>query len=44
MVNAMAESCFTSLEDELIERRTFWTTIEARLAFFTSIEGWYGPH
>lgn len=41
--NAMAESCFASLECELLDRRTFRTKIEARLAVFTWIEGWYNP-
>ena len=41
--NAMAESFFASLECELIDRRTFKTRIEARLAVFTWIEGWYNP-
>jgi len=34
---------FASLECELIDRRTFQTKTEARLAFFTYIEGWYNP-
>lgn len=41
--NAMAESFFASLECELIERRTFKTRTEARMAVFTWIEGWYNP-
>jgi putative transposase len=41
--NAMAESCFASLECELLDRRTFKTRTEARLAVFTWIEGWYNP-
>jgi putative transposase len=41
--NAMAESFFASLECELIDRRTFQTKAEARLALFTYIEGWYNP-
>ncbi len=41
--NAMAESFFASLECELIDRRTFKTKSEARLAVFTYIEGWYNP-
>ncbi|SCX96026.1 putative transposase [Nitrosospira sp. Nsp13] len=41
--NAMAESFFASLECELIDRRTFKTRTEARLAVFTWIEGWYNP-
>ena len=39
--NAMAESFFASLECELLERKTFQTKTEARLAVFTWIEGWY---
>lgn len=41
--NAMAESFFASLECELIDRRSFHTKAEARLAVFTYIEGWYNP-
>ena len=41
--NAMAESVFASLECELIERRSFKTKTEARLAVFTWIEAWYNP-
>lgn len=41
--NAMAESFFASLECELINRRSFQTKTEARLAVFTWIEGWYNP-
>jgi putative transposase len=41
--NAMAESCFASLECELLDRRSFKTKIEARLAVFTWIEAWYNP-
>lgn len=41
--NAMAESCFASLECELLDRRTFKTRTEARLAVFTWIEAWYNP-
>lgn len=39
--NAMAESFFASLECELIDRRSFQSKAEARLALFTYIEGWY---
>lgn len=39
--NAMAESFFASLECELIDRRSFKTKAEARMAVFTWIEGWY---
>jgi|HubBroStandDraft_5_1064220.scaffolds.fasta_scaffold89141_2 putative transposase len=42
--NAMAESFFATLECELLERRSFKTQIEARMAVFDFIEGWYNPH
>ena len=41
--NAMAESLFATLECELIDRRSWQTQTEARLALFTYIEGWYNP-
>jgi putative transposase len=41
--NAMAESFFAGLECELIDRKTFKTRTEARLAVFTWIEGWHNP-
>ena len=41
--NAMAESFFASLECELIDRRTWKTFAEVRMAIFTWIEGWYNP-
>ena len=41
--NAMAESFFASLECELINRRSWKTKAEARLAIFTWIEAWYNP-
>ena len=41
--NAMAESFFASLECELIDRKSWPTKTEARLALFTWIEGWYNP-
>lgn len=41
--NAMCESFFASLETELIDRRTFKTQVEARMAVFRYIEGWYNP-
>ena len=41
--NAMAESFFASLERELIDRRNFQTQVEAQMALFTYIEGWYNP-
>jgi putative transposase len=42
--NAMAESFFATLEREIVQRRTFKTTTEARMAVFEWIEGWYNPH
>jgi putative transposase len=41
--NAMAESFFASLECELLNRRSFQSKAEARLALFSYIEGWYNP-
>jgi putative transposase len=42
--NAMCESFFATLECELIDRSTFRTHAEAKLAIFEFIEGWYNPH
>ncbi len=39
--NALCESFFASLECELLDRRTFRTHAEARMAVFQYIEGWY---
>jgi putative transposase len=41
--NAMAESFFATLECELIDRRSWPSKTEARLALFSYIEGWYNP-
>ena len=41
--NAMAESFFATLECELIDRKSWQTKTEARLALFSYIEGWYNP-
>ena len=41
--NAMCESFFATLECELLDRRSFRTQAEARLAVFEFIEGWYNP-
>ncbi len=41
--NAMCESFFATLECELIDRRTFRTEAEAKMAVFTFIESWYNP-
>jgi putative transposase len=42
--NALCESFFATLECELLERRRFRTQLEARLAVFEFVEGWYNPH
>ncbi len=42
--NAMAESFFATLECELLDRCRFKTQVEARMAIFDFIEGWYNPH
>jgi putative transposase len=42
--NAMCESFFATLECELLDRRQFRTQVEARMAVFEFIEGWYNPH
>jgi putative transposase len=41
--NAMAESFFATLECELIDRRSWPTKTDARMALFSYIEGWYNP-
>lgn len=41
--NAMAESFFASLETELLDRTTFRTRPDARLAVFDYIEAFYNP-
>jgi putative transposase len=41
--NAMAERLEATLECELIDRRSWKTHTEARLAIFTWIESWYNP-
>jgi putative transposase len=41
--NAMCESFFATLECELLDRYTFKTPAEARMAVFRYIEGWYNP-
>lgn len=41
--NAMAESFFSTLECELLERRRFRSQAEARMACFSYIEGFYNP-
>ena len=42
--NALCESFFASLECELLDRRSFQTHSEARMAVFQYIEGWYNTH
>ena len=42
--NAMCESFFATLECELLNRHSFKTQVEARMAVFDFIEGWYNPH
>lgn len=39
--NAMCESFFATLECELLDRTSFKTQAEARMAVFDFIEGWY---
>ena len=41
--NAMCESFFATLECELLDRRRFTTQVEARMAVFDFIEGFYNP-
>jgi putative transposase len=41
--NALCESFFATLECELIDRRRFRSQVEARIAIFTFLEGWYNP-
>ena len=41
--NAMCESFFATLECELLERRRFASQAEAKMAWFSFIEGWYNP-
>jgi putative transposase len=40
----MAESFFSSLECEVLDRHRFGTREEARAAVFSWIEGWYNTH
>jgi len=42
--NAMCESFFATLECELLDRRRFRTQIDARMAVFDFVEGWYNNH
>ncbi len=40
----MAESFFATVEREILNRRRFKTQVEAKLAIFDWLEGWYNPH
>lgn len=42
--NALCESFFATLECELLDRCRFRNQVEARMAIFRYIEGWYNPH
>jgi putative transposase len=42
--NAVAESFFSNLECEVLDRNHFRTRAEARTAIFSWIEGWYNTH
>lgn len=42
--NAMCESFFASLECELLDRHSFQSYAQARMAIFDYIEGWYNTH
>jgi len=41
--NASAESCISTIKNELVKRRTFATQDQARLAIFRYIEAFYNP-
>jgi len=41
--NASAESCISTIKNELVKRRTFATRDQARLAIFRYIEAFYNP-
>lgn len=41
--NALCESFFATLECELLNLRRFASQVEARMACFSFIEGWYNP-
>jgi len=41
--NASAESCVSTIKNELVKRRTFKTRDQARLALFRYIESFYNP-
>ncbi len=42
--NALCESFFATLECELLDRASYRSRSEARMAVFDYIEGWYNPH
>ncbi len=42
--NALCESFFATLECELLDRNRFRTQVEACMAVFQFLEGWYNPH
>ena len=39
----MRESFFSTLQRELLDRRTVKTKAQAKMAVFRFIEGWYNP-
>jgi putative transposase len=41
--NASAESCISTIKNELVKRRSFPTHDQARLALFRYIEAFYNP-
>ena len=41
--NACAESCISTIKNELVKRRTFQTRDQPRLALFRYIESFYNP-
>ena len=41
--NACAESCISTIKNELVKRRSFATRDQARLALFHYIEAFYNP-
>jgi len=42
--NACAESCISTIKNELVHQHRFTTKDQARLAVFDYIEGFYNPH
>ena len=42
--NAMMESCFGTLQLELLDRRRWQTRAELASVIFKWIEGWHNPH